>query len=70
LKDKINKPGSNSKNKNIRDMCRFINEFKKHYHPGSNLLKDERCDLLVDAHKILNSLKKYSFQALECERGG
>jgi hypothetical protein len=30
----------NSNNKNIRDLHRGINEFKKGYQPGSNLLKD------------------------------
>jgi hypothetical protein len=29
LKDKINDLESNSKNKNITDLCRGINEFKK-----------------------------------------
>jgi hypothetical protein len=33
LKDKINEPESNSKNKNIRDLYRGINEFKKGYQP-------------------------------------
>jgi hypothetical protein len=31
LKDKINELESNSKNKNIRDLHRDINEFKKGY---------------------------------------
>jgi hypothetical protein len=30
-KDKINELATNSKNKNIRDMCRGINEFKRGY---------------------------------------
>jgi hypothetical protein len=33
LKYKINELESNSKNKNIRDLCRGINEFKKGYQP-------------------------------------
>jgi hypothetical protein len=33
LKDKINKLESNSKNKNVRDHYRGINEFKKGYQP-------------------------------------
>jgi hypothetical protein len=33
LKDKINELESNSKNKNIRDLYRGINEFKKGYQP-------------------------------------
>jgi hypothetical protein len=38
----------NSKNKNIRDLYRGINEFKRGYQPRSNLVKDENGDLLVD----------------------
>jgi hypothetical protein len=52
LKQKINKPESNSKNKNIRDLYRGINEFKKGYQPRTNLVKDERGNLLADPHKI------------------
>jgi hypothetical protein len=42
LKDKINELESDSKNKNIRDLYRGINEFKKGYQPTANLVKDER----------------------------
>jgi hypothetical protein len=41
LKDKINERESDSKNKNIRDLYRGINEFKKGYQPTANLVKDE-----------------------------
>jgi hypothetical protein len=54
LKDKINELESNSKNKNIRDLYRSTNEFKKGYQPRTNLVKDERGDLLKDPHKIFN----------------
>jgi hypothetical protein len=59
LKDKINEFESSSKNKNIRDLCRGINEFKKSYQPRTNLEKDERGDLLEDPLKILNRWKNY-----------
>jgi hypothetical protein len=52
LKDKINKLVSNSKNKNIRDLYRSINERKKGYQPRTNLVKDEKGDLLVDLTKF------------------
>jgi hypothetical protein len=39
LKDKINNLASNSKNKNIRDRYRGINEFKKGYQPRTNLVE-------------------------------
>jgi hypothetical protein len=54
LKDEINELGSNSKNKNIKDLYNSINEFKKGYQPRTNLIKDESGDLLADPHKILN----------------
>jgi site-specific DNA-adenine methylase len=53
LHDKINELKSNSKNKNIRDLYRGINEFKG-YQPRTNVVRDETGDLLADPHKILN----------------
>jgi hypothetical protein len=64
LKDKINELESNSRNKNIRDPYRGINEFKKGYQPRTNLVKDERGDLLAKPHKILNRWKNYFCQLL------
>jgi hypothetical protein len=40
LKGKINELGTNNKNKNIRDLYRGINEFKKEYQPGINIIKE------------------------------
>jgi hypothetical protein len=57
LKDKINELGTNNKNKNIRDLYKGINEFKRDYQPKNNLVKDENGDLLADSHNILNRLK-------------
>jgi hypothetical protein len=64
LKDKINKLEANSKNKNIRDLYRAINEFKKGYQPRTNLVKDKGGNLLWDPHKILNRWKNYFCQLL------
>jgi hypothetical protein len=52
LKDKFNEIELNSKKKNIRDLYRGITVFKKGYQPKTNLVKDERGDLLVDSQKI------------------
>jgi hypothetical protein len=46
LKDKITETELNSKTKNIRDLYRGITNFKKGYQPKTNLVKDERGDLL------------------------
>jgi hypothetical protein len=59
LKGKINELATNSKNKNIRDLYRGINEFKRGYQPTSNFVKDENGDLLVDSNIILNRWKSY-----------
>jgi hypothetical protein len=40
LKDKIDGLATNSINKNIRDLYRGINYFKRGYQPRSNLVKD------------------------------
>jgi hypothetical protein len=52
LKDKINELATNSKNKNIRDLYKGINEFKRPYQQRNKLMKDENGDLLADSHNI------------------
>jgi hypothetical protein len=47
LKNKINELETNSKNNNIRDLYRGINEFKKGYQPRNNMVKEENGDLLA-----------------------
>jgi hypothetical protein len=70
LKYKINELESDSKNKNIRDLYRGINEFKKDYQPRTNLVKDEKGDLLADPHRILNRWKNYFCQLLNVHGAG
>jgi hypothetical protein len=70
LRDKINELESNSKNKNIRDLYRGINEFKKGYQPRTNLVKDEKGDLLADPHKIMNRWMNDFCRLLKCPAGG
>jgi hypothetical protein len=48
----MNELAMNSKNKNIRDLYRGINEFKRGYQPRSIFAKDENGDLLADSHSI------------------
>jgi hypothetical protein len=64
LKDKIKELATNSKNKNIRDLYRGTNEFKKGNQPRNNFVKGENNDLLVDSHNILNKWKNYISQLL------
>ncbi|PNF35751.1 hypothetical protein B7P43_G13042 [Cryptotermes secundus] len=58
----------NSKNKNIRDLYRGINKFKRGYQPSSNLVEDENGDLLSDSHNILNRWRNYFFQLLNVHK--
>jgi hypothetical protein len=51
-------------------LYRGINEFKKGYQPRTNLVKDERGDLLADLHKILNRWKNYFCQLLNVHGAG
>jgi hypothetical protein len=53
-----------SKNKNIIDLYRVINGYKRGYQPRNILVKDENGDLLVDCHNILNRWKNYFSQLL------
>jgi hypothetical protein len=70
LKYKIDEIELNSKNKNIRYLFRGINEFKKGYQNKSNLVKDERGDLLADPQKILIRWKNYFCQLLNVQGAG
>jgi hypothetical protein len=54
LKVKIEELETNTKIKrNIRDLYRCINYFKKGYHPRSNIAKDDKGDLVADSRSIL-----------------
>jgi hypothetical protein len=57
LKGKINELAMNSMNKNIRELYRELNEFKKGYQQRNNLMKDENCDLLAGSYSILRRWK-------------
>jgi hypothetical protein len=68
LKDNLNVLESNSKNS--RDLYRDTNEFKKGYQPRTNLVKDERGNLLAESYKILNMWKNYFSQLLNAHDAG
>jgi hypothetical protein len=54
MSERIDEIATNSKKKNIREVYKGINEFKRGYQPRSNLVKDENGDLLADSHNISN----------------
>ena len=53
LKAKIEELETNSKIKNIRDLHRDISEFKRSYQSRTNIVKDDKGDLVADSHNIL-----------------
>jgi hypothetical protein len=67
-KEIISKSELMSLNQTVRirtsDLFMGISEFKKGYQLRTKLVKDERGDLLVDPHKILNRWKNYFCQLL------
>jgi hypothetical protein len=64
LKAKINELETNSKNKNIRDLCRGINDSKRGYQPRTNVVKDEKGDLVADSHSVLARWRDHFSQLL------
>jgi hypothetical protein len=49
LEAKITKRETNSKIRNIRELYRAIIDFKKGYQSRSNIVKDEKGDLIADS---------------------
>ena len=64
LKAKIEGLETNSKIKNTRDLYRGNNDFKKGYQPRSNIVKDEKGDLVVYCHSILARWRNHFSQLL------
>ena len=62
LRAKIKELETNSKIQNIRDFYRGINDFKKGYQLGCNIVKDEKGDVVADSHSIVASWRKYFSQ--------
>ena len=53
LKAKIEELETNSKIKNTWNLYRGIIDFEKGYQPTTNIVKDEKGDLVVDSQNIL-----------------
>jgi len=62
VRAKIEELETNSKIKNIRDLYRSINDFKKGYQPRCNIVKDEIGDLVADSHSIVARWRNYFSQ--------
>ena len=62
LKAKIDELVTNSKIKNIRDLYRSISDFKKAYQTRTNILKDEKGDLVAHFLSILRRWRNHFCQ--------
>jgi hypothetical protein len=49
---------------NIRDLYRGISDFKKGYQPRTNVVKDEKGDLVADSQSIVARWRNHFFQLL------
>ena len=59
LKAKSEELETNSKIKNIRDLYRGISGFKNGYQPRTDIVKDEKGDLVANSHSILARWRKH-----------
>jgi hypothetical protein len=64
LKGKTNELETNNKSKNIRDLYRGINEFKKGNQPRINVINDQNDNLRADPQIVLNRWKNFFNQVL------
>jgi hypothetical protein len=62
LQSKIEELETNSKIKNIGNLFRDINDFKKGYQPRTNIVKEEKGDLVADSYSILARWRKHFSQ--------
>ena len=69
LKAKIEELETNNKIKNIRDLYRGNNEFKKGYQRRTNIMKDDKGDLVADSHSILARWRNCFSQILNVHKG-
>jgi hypothetical protein len=66
MKDKIDELARKSKKKNIMELYRGINDFKRGYQTRNNLVKD--ADQPGNSHNILNRLKRFFCKLLNVHR--
>jgi len=64
LKAKIEELKNNSKINSVRDFYWGINDFKKGYRPRTNIVKDDKGDLVAESHSILARWRNYFSQIL------
>jgi len=60
---------TNGKIQNITDLFRRINDFKERQKPRSNIVKNEKGDLVADSHSIVARCRNYFSQLFEVTGG-
>ena len=68
LRTKIDELETNSKIKNIRDLCRGISDFKKGYQPRTNIVWGEKGDIITASHRILPRCLLFSVHGVNDDR--
>jgi len=61
---KIEELENNSNIKNIKEWYRSLSDFKKGYQPRTNIVKDEKGDLVAESHSILSRWRNRFSQLL------
>ena len=62
MKAKIEELETNSKIKNIMDLYKGNNDIKKGYQPRTNVVKDEKGDLVAESYSIVARWRNYFSQ--------
>ena len=62
MRAKIDEHETYSKIKNIMDLYRGINDFKKGYQRKCNIVNDEKGDQVADSHSIVSRWRNYFSQ--------
>ena len=69
LKTNIDELETNSKiKKKIRDLYRGISDFRTNYQPRTDILKDQKSDLVTDSDNILAMWRNHFSQLLNIHR--
>ena len=64
MKAQIDEVETNSKIKTIRDLSRGISDLEMGYQPRTDIVKDEKCDLVTDSHSIFARWRSHFSQLL------
>jgi len=64
---KIRELETNSKNKNVRDLCSSISDFKKGYQPRTSIVKNENWVLVTDSLSSLDRWRNHFSQLLSLD---